>query len=68
MLKSLGINTIGDFANYENDMLLKRKLGKAYYTLMDWAHGNDESEVNKTLFICLPCGMFAAFYCISGKS
>ena len=46
MLNNLGINTIGDFANYENDMLLKKKLGKAYYTLMDWAHGNDESIVS----------------------
>ena len=46
MLNSLGINTIGDFANYENDMLLKKKLGKGYYTLMDWAHGNDESIVS----------------------
>lgn len=46
MLNSLGINTIGDFANYENDLLLKKKLGKGYYTLMDWAHGNDESIVS----------------------
>ena len=46
MLNNLGINTIGDFANYENDMLLKKKLGKSYYTLMDWAHGNDESIVS----------------------
>ncbi|MBQ9730899.1 MAG: DNA polymerase IV [Bacilli bacterium] len=46
MLKSLGINTIGDFANYENDMLLKKKLGKGYFTLTNWAHGIDESEVS----------------------
>ena len=46
MLNKLGIQTIGDFANYENDMLLKKKLGKGYYTLMNWAHGNDESPVS----------------------
>ena len=46
MLNKLGIETIGDFANYENDMLLKKKLGKGYYTLMDWAHGVDESPVS----------------------
>ncbi len=46
MLKGLGINTIGDLANYENDMLLKKKLGKGYYTLNNWAHGIDESIVS----------------------
>lgn len=46
MLKGLGIKTIGDLANYENDMLLKKKLGKGYYTLNNWAHGIDESIVS----------------------
>lgn len=45
-LKEIGINTIGDFANFKNQELLKRKFGKSYYTLIKWANGEDDSEVN----------------------
>lgn len=44
-LKELGINTIGDLANYEDVDTLKRTLGKFYYTLIDWANGNGDDIV-----------------------
>lgn len=44
-LTSLGIETIYDFANYENKSLLNKKLGKNYLTLSKWAIGEDDSEV-----------------------
>ena len=45
ILKNMNINTIGDFANYENQMLLKSKFGKAYFTLYNWSHGIASDEV-----------------------
>ena len=45
-LDNLGIKTIGDFANYENQALLKSKFGKSYYTLIEWANGRGNDEVN----------------------
>ena len=44
-LEELGIKTIGDLANYEDDYTLKAKLGVMYYTLKDWANGIDDSPV-----------------------
>ena len=46
MFEKIGIKTIGDLANYPNDLLLKKRLGKGYYTLMDWANGIDNSIVS----------------------
>lgn len=45
-LISIGINTIGDLANYKDEYILKNILGKSYYTLINWAHGIDDREVN----------------------
>lgn len=44
-LRALGINTIGDLANSDEDYQVKRVLGKMYYTFLNWANGIDESEV-----------------------
>ena len=45
-LKSININTIGEFANFENQALLKSKFGKSYYTLYNWSHGIASDEVS----------------------
>lgn len=44
-LKEIGINTIGDLARSENNFEVKYMLGKAFYTLINWANGKDNSEV-----------------------
>lgn len=44
-LKELGINTIGDLAKCNDNYQIKNVLGKGYYTLINFANGNDNSEV-----------------------
>ncbi len=44
-LEALGINTIGDLARCENNYAVKNLLGKGFYTFINWANGNDSSEV-----------------------
>ncbi len=44
-LERLGIKTIGDLANNENEEV-KHLLGKFYFTLNDWANGFGSDEVN----------------------
>lgn len=44
-LKNLGINTIGDLANSEDENV-KKLLGKFYYTLHDWANGKGNDIVD----------------------
>ena len=45
-LVELGINTIGDFALYEDVDTLRNVLGKSYYTLQGWANGQGDDKVN----------------------
>lgn len=42
----IGIQTIGDFVHYNDQVYLKSKLGKMYDVLIKWANGNDESIVH----------------------
>lgn len=44
-LKEIGINTIGDLAKSENNYEVKNLLGKGFYTFINFANGNDNSEV-----------------------
>jgi DNA polymerase-4 len=44
-LKEIGIMTIGDLAKSENNYAVKNLLGKGFYTFINWANGNDNSEV-----------------------
>lgn len=43
-LEKIGIKTIGDFAE-STDPLVKQILGKFYYVLLDWAHGQGNDLV-----------------------
>ena len=45
-LRNIGINTIGDLANYEDIDTLRNVLGKSYYTLVRWANGDGDDVVN----------------------
>ena len=44
-LKELGIKTIGDLAKAENNYEVKNLLGKGFFTFINWANGNDNSDV-----------------------
>jgi len=44
-LRELGIKTIGDLAKSENNYDVKKLLGKGFFTFINWANGNDNSEV-----------------------
>lgn len=46
-LRSLGINTIGDFAARakENDPLLMKELGKFFFTAKEWVEGRGEDRL-----------------------
>ena len=44
-LKEIGINTIGDLAKSSDNYKVKNILGKGFYTFINWANGNDNSEV-----------------------
>lgn len=44
-LREIGIHTIGDLVKNENNPTLKNMLGKAYYVLINWSKGEDNSEV-----------------------
>ena len=47
-LRSLGINTIGDFAKKakENDPLLQKELGKFFFTAKEWVEGRGEDRIH----------------------
>jgi DNA polymerase-4 len=51
-LKALGIATIGDLAKKtdENDSALIKELGKFYFIIKDWVHGEGDDEVNPQPF------------------
>ncbi len=44
-LKEVGINTIGDLAQCDNNYEVMQILGKGYYSYVNRANGNDNSEV-----------------------
>jgi DNA polymerase-4 len=44
-LKEIGINTIGDLANFQDEYQLKSILGKYYYVLIKRANGVDDEPV-----------------------